>query len=183
MASTSIEWGGRTWYKNKRDGYYRSRAGKLLHRAIWESEHGPIPDRCHIHHKNEDRQDNSIENLECLQPGEHMRKHEPKGYLKWDQAVRSGASAKYWAAKQPSERACRFCGTRFVSTGQRSAFCSNACRSADRRMSGIDNETRQCALCGGEFIVNKYTLQRCCSHSCSSRLCLARPSPRLQLDG
>jgi hypothetical protein len=54
---------------------YFSRSGKLLHRAIWEREVGPIPPGWHVHHKNRDPGDNSIENLECLPGGQHWEEH------------------------------------------------------------------------------------------------------------
>ena len=46
-----------------------------LHRVIYELEYGTIPDKHHIHHVNEDRLDNRIENLECLSSSEHQKRH------------------------------------------------------------------------------------------------------------
>jgi hypothetical protein len=48
---------------------------KLQHRVIWEQAYGPIPEGYQIHHKNEDRSDNRLENLECLTVGQHKRLH------------------------------------------------------------------------------------------------------------
>ena len=41
---------------------------KLEHRIVWEKAYGPIPDGMHIHHKNGVRDDNRLENLECVTP-------------------------------------------------------------------------------------------------------------------
>lgn len=38
----------------------------LMHRKIWEDNFGPIPKGASIHHKDEDRTNNDIDNLECL---------------------------------------------------------------------------------------------------------------------
>lgn len=47
----------------------------LAHRALWESERGPIPSGHQIHHINGERQDNRIENLVCVTATEHKRIH------------------------------------------------------------------------------------------------------------
>ena len=43
----------------------------LMHRFVWESVNGSIPKGYDIHHINEDKTDNRIENLECLPKGIH----------------------------------------------------------------------------------------------------------------
>lgn len=46
-----------------------------MHRAVWEKENGPVPDGFVIHHKDHDRRNNSIENLECIKISEHHKHH------------------------------------------------------------------------------------------------------------
>lgn len=60
-------------------GYYSLTSDDrcLMHRYVWEKEHGVIPKGWDIHHLNEDRADNRIENLECLPKSEHTRKYSP----------------------------------------------------------------------------------------------------------
>jgi hypothetical protein len=48
-----------------------------MHRYVWQKEKGPIPDGWDIHHINEVKGDNRIENLECLPKAEHTRKYSP----------------------------------------------------------------------------------------------------------
>lgn len=61
------------------NGYYRMTDGKreLMHRFVWESINGKIPAGYDIHHLNEVKTDNRIENLECLPKAEHTRKYSP----------------------------------------------------------------------------------------------------------
>ncbi len=60
-------------------GYYALTTGNriLMHRYVYEKKYGPIPDGYDIHHVNEDKEDNRIENLECLLKAEHTRKYSP----------------------------------------------------------------------------------------------------------
>ncbi len=51
------------------------RGWALEHRYVWHEAHGPIPPGHIIHHKNEDKTDNRIENLECMSKTEHDRSH------------------------------------------------------------------------------------------------------------
>ena len=45
------------------------------HRMVWMAAHGPIPDEYVIHHKNGNKLDNRLENLEMMTRGEHRRHH------------------------------------------------------------------------------------------------------------
>jgi len=49
----------------------------LMHRYVYEKEKGRIPLGWDIHHINNIKSDNRIENLECLPKSEHTRKYSP----------------------------------------------------------------------------------------------------------
>lgn len=57
------------------EGYVRFTAGenrhKLEHRVMWEKEKGPIPAGFDVHHKNEKRWDNRMENFELRESLPH----------------------------------------------------------------------------------------------------------------
>lgn len=42
---------------------------------IWEKENGKLPNGMIIHHKNKNKLDDRIENLECLTKSQHINKH------------------------------------------------------------------------------------------------------------
>ncbi len=52
----------------KNTGYYALTKNDrcLMHRYVWQKERGKIPNGYDIHHINEIKSDNRIENLECL---------------------------------------------------------------------------------------------------------------------
>lgn len=47
----------------------------LLHRLVWEDSYGKIPDGYEIHHKNKNRRDFRLENLELVEKKEHAKRH------------------------------------------------------------------------------------------------------------
>lgn len=67
---------------------------------------------------------------------------------------------------------CERCGTEYRTrdAAGHSRFCSNACKTAARVASGVDDEQRECAACGATFTVNKYSRKRSCNRSCAQRL-------------
>lgn len=69
-----------------REGYVKVRVGKLhplsdrngwtyLHRLIWWAAGRTVPSGYVLHHKNEDKRDNRLENLEAITRAEHNRLH------------------------------------------------------------------------------------------------------------
>ncbi|MBR7124934.1 MAG: HNH endonuclease [Candidatus Methanomethylophilaceae archaeon] len=178
--------------------YYRTHIGKkveFLHRYIWKKHYGPIPEGCHIHHIDGNPLNNDISNLQCLSTKEHAAEHpwddehraavgermrgdsecqnkcrewhrSPEGH-EWH--VQHGKDVA--ANLQFKEYTCQHCGKVFeVKSSHPPKFCSNNCKSAARRASGVDNESRICEICGKEFIINRYARTRCCSRKCSTRL-------------
>ena len=63
-------------YTLRANGYYARTKGKrsYLHRDIWESVNGEIPDGFDIHHKDGNKTINEIENFELYSKAEHARK-------------------------------------------------------------------------------------------------------------
>lgn len=166
---------------------------EFLHRDVWRHHNGPIPDGWHIHHIDGDTGNNDISNLQCLPPKEHSAEHPIVGkrlvrhrenldrirpLTKAWHASEEGREkhreigALAWASFDPEPKPCKHCGGQFRprKLGSGDLFCSNACKSAWRRASGLDDEVRQCKACGAAFTVNRYSKTACCSRSCAQRL-------------
>ena len=61
-----------------RDGYRRIGVKKFYeaeHRIVWKRHKGPIPHDMHVHHKDENKLNNDISNLELIDPITHRRLH------------------------------------------------------------------------------------------------------------
>lgn len=182
--------------KDMKTGYYL--AGKItyngnrerLHVYVWRYFNGPVPDGYHVHHKDEDKDNNDIENLTCIRGKTHMKYHLLKYTANHQEEMvenlvknvrpraaewhRSEAGrqwhrehCKHLWDKEPTERICEFCGKPYMTIDRgRNRFCSNNCKSAFRRKSGVDNETRICLCCGEPFQANKYATKWFCSKEC-----------------
>ncbi len=67
-------------YKKTKKGYLRyakDESGKLRfeHSVVWERVNGPIPPGMQIHHKDNNKTNNDISNLQLVTPLEHKRLH------------------------------------------------------------------------------------------------------------
>lgn len=169
----------------------RQRGVEDLHREIWKATHGPIPPGNHIHHADTDQLNNDVGNLVSLTPDEHKAIHPTlPGYFTAARsdhldAIRPQAAEWHgtdegrewhrqhaldgWADREPEERICARCGDPFLTRDPRPSarFCSNACKAAARRASGVDDVDRVCAACGTTFQVNRYKPTTVCSRRCA----------------
>ena len=50
------------------------------HRWVWEMSHGLIPDGYDVHHKDGDRHNNDLDNLELLTKAEHIEHHRQESH-------------------------------------------------------------------------------------------------------
>ena len=87
MASEAIEYKGVEFRrypdsKNTSDRkYFRPGCSDILkgigylHQEIWKDQHGEIPEGSHIHHKDGNPSNNSIDNLECINGRKHVSAH------------------------------------------------------------------------------------------------------------
>lgn len=155
ISSTVQKFDGESYYYC---GAYFQRKGKRLHRAVWEYHYGKIPNGYHIHHKDEDRTNNDISNLELVFGSDHLSSHMSKDDRKEQSrtlvqnAIKAAPEwhhseeGKKWHSKHGKEAwsnrefktyICTHCGkeyqTKFVYPKDSNHFCHNNCKSAFRR--------------------------------------------------
>ena len=194
---------GLLFRRDNKTGYYLAAKptfqGKRerLHRYVYRVYVGDIPAGYHIHHIDENKNNNEPDNLECITQHDHESYHRAK-YAKnhkkevldnlvnaampkaqeWHGSPegiewhRKHGKTAYKQIAQTIERKCDYCGKDYavimISKNQ-SRFCSNKCKAAYRRDSGVDNEERCCQECGKTFIVNKYSAVKYCSAECKKK--------------
>lgn len=162
-----------------------------LHRDKWEYYNGEIPEGHHVHHKDGNPGNNDIENLECLPGEKHLSECGYEGQsASWMAKIQD--KAKEWHKseegrkwhkehgkrvfenKEPEKLICEQCGEEFETKAlggtDKIKYCSNKCKSAARRESGVDDETRECIICGENFTTNKYSKAKTCSRKCAGKL-------------
>lgn len=178
---------------DEKSGYYQnSTIHKSLHRFVWEENNGVIPKGYEIHHIDFNKSNNRISNLIMISKKEHLDIHSkslteqqrqfrrdnmnnvarPKA-IEWHKSDKG----REWHKKHYQEclkdskpkikRVCAFCNNEFIGYSN-SNYCSNKCKSAQRRKSGKDKITVKCIICGNDFSTNKYRPAKTCSKSCAN---------------
>jgi hypothetical protein len=115
---------------------------------MWEDAYGPIPKGHDIHHKDENWDNNTLDNFECLTKTEHRRQHPMVGETlkrqkkhlagirdkaaKWHRSVdgrqwHSEHARNTWVDRAKIIKFCAACGTSFEAIFERAKFCSKAC--------------------------------------------------------
>lgn len=181
---------GRKFFLN-RLGYWSSvkASEPLAHQWVWMNHFGDIPEGYHIHHKDHDKSNNDIENLEMLSPSDHLKKHwqDPKKridaskkieksrlkmneWLKSEegrQIQREGAK-KGWETRKEISVQCKICKIDFKTKQPNAKFCSEKCYARWHRNSKMNYIDRNCPVCHKEFKACKSSKQKLCSRRCSA---------------
>lgn len=86
-----------------------------VHRIVYHEEVGPIPEGFHVHHKNEDILDWSVDNLVLMTASKHASYH-----------LRKNAGTQSSGRSGRKGRVCAFCWTKFA-TMTDNECCSKSC--------------------------------------------------------
>jgi hypothetical protein len=179
---------GRTYYQY--EGRYFTSHTKKMHRDVWSFYNGEIPKGHHIHHIDGDVTNNDISNLQLMEASAHLRMEGIKRHKEnpeWSKQFHAKGieMAKEWhkspegrewhkqhgveayAKRTPVSMVCQKCHKEYETTKMaNSKFCSNNCKCAFRKASGVDNVKRNCVVCKTEFTCNKYHPQAKCKRGC-----------------
>jgi hypothetical protein len=179
---------GRTYYQY--EGRYFTSHTRKMHRDVWAFYNGEIPKGHHIHHIDGDVTNNDISNLQLMEASAHLRMEGIKRHKEnpaWSKQFHAKGieMAKEWhkspegrewhkqhgieayAKRTPVLMVCQRCHKEYETTKMsNSKFCSNNCKCAFRKASGIDDVKRNCVVCQTEFTCNKYHPQTKCKRGC-----------------
>jgi len=180
------------FYIDKDKGYWISTTCPKIraHAWVWINNRGSIPKGCHIHHKDGDKSNNSIENLELMAQSEHLKLHmltpERRKQSKdaadkyrhltkaWHASEEGRAWHKAhgiiaWSERKPITITCKVCNNQAQTKTYHQEFCSNSCKSKWRRDQGLDDIQKMCPSCNIEFMSNKYANTVYCSKPCARK--------------
>ena len=185
-----IEYNGKRFVKDMKYGYYHAHFGdttKMLHRVIWEDNFGSIPKGFHVHHKDGNKDNNTVDNLELVDAYSHLYWHGKNKKLSKEHLNKMIVASKSWhssdeglmwhsnhmkdiIANLPQViKKCDFCGNDYSvksAYSNKSRFCSNRCKSAYRRKHKLDYVDAICPICGNTFRTDKYKPGITCSLAC-----------------
>ena len=137
------------------------RGRSFLHRDVWEAAHGSIPAIHHVHHRDHDRSNNSLGNLQLMDRSEHLASHwtdemraeQAKRIVKYavpaarawhaspeGLAWHSENGKRSYAKRKAIVKTCQRCGKRYKTKHRGiSKYCHQNCKQAalrERRRSG-----------------------------------------------
>ena len=143
-----------------------------------------------VHHIDGNKDNNKIDNLKLLSKEEHCKIHNNRNENS-HRHVCKRCGRTYWSSVSKSadvcdrcapefaiggssvlmiKKTCEYCGSEYETKGvnrSRSKFCSNNCKSAYRRASGVDKIEKVCVFCGNTFKTDKYSGAIYCSPRCA----------------
>lgn len=141
---------GKKFWKQK-DGYWVNGMPIHAQRWVWINHFAAIPKGMDIHHKDGDKDNNEIENLEMLSRSEHLKRHWKEGRFdlekrraqlcearKWlktpeGRKKQSEISKRVWKTRKKFLLSCLECEKQITSTQPWTKYCSDACAARYRR--------------------------------------------------
>ena len=191
ISATTQEFNGKTYKLFSKEKYFSNQHTRL-HRKVWEYYNGTIPKGYHIHHKDDNRSNNQIENLDILPSSEHLSMHSkrPERIATSRESIKKAilAAPKWHMSKsgnkwhkehyqkigkhilhQRVNKVCAECNQEYQGTlNPRNRFCSNKCK--QRHYWKTEREDRTCAFCGKKFNCARLARSTVCNASCKAHL-------------
>lgn len=182
MAQEIIIWNNKKYIRNVSEKrpqslyFYRreqkdlKRKAYFLHREVWEFHNGKIKKGFHIHHIDGDVSNNSIKNLEMINPKDHIAKHpyskekleKQKKHL---EKIRPKAIA-WHSTKEGIETNTRI-SREFRDSPKGKGFHKKIAKLSYKNFVPI---IKKCAFCGDDFHTARHDhIDKFCSRTCTTK--------------
>lgn len=170
--------------------YYHSSYNKSYHRKLWEKLYGKIPDGYHIHHKDGNPLNNNIENLECVSPQEHGKRHSTLAlfdkqkdiYSKsriWHGSLEGKEHHKnIWKIREKNKVNCKYCHKEIEKFKYSIGYTCNECKiknSIEIQKTKPKKKKekiliyKNCIICNEKIIQKTKRTKLFCSKGCKSK--------------
>lgn len=193
-----IEYDGIRFYPDQR-GYWMAKKGPRterpirLHVYVWEKFNGPVPKGFHVHHKDRNKDNNEIKNLELMHRTEHLILHGAderiKAINRANLNLYSREAAAAWHKSEigrevgrknfevtlrkyvgmKAKKTCVQCGKEYECAYVRrniSRYCSPECKAKYKWATRKTNVPQKCIICGADFFGNDKNHVNTCGPKC-----------------
>ena len=155
---------GKKFYIDKKTGYWISTCCPKVraHVWVWRKTNGSIPKTHHVHHKDGNKSNNNINNLECLHRSDHFKVHlteeRRQWSRKWAEVIRPLTKVwhrseegrkwhrehgkKVWAKRSAFKINCLFCLKEIETKTFHHKFCNQNCKAKHGRRVKKDKESQ-----------------------------------------
>jgi endogenous inhibitor of DNA gyrase (YacG/DUF329 family) len=148
---THQKFNGRVYCRNKGGHYIK---GNSIHQAVYHYYCGEIPAGYVVHHKDGNKANNDVSNLQMLSRDEHSKIHYPEGTPVVNCPQRN--------------LICPVCGKTFETVSPVKVFCSHKCMMINYEQN--HKTIKICEFCGKEFAAHYPHLNaRFCSNECAQQ--------------
>lgn len=186
--------------RDEKTGYYLSSKninGRRirLHVYVWTKKNGDVPKGYSIHHIDENKENNDVENLMPISSSLHSSHHtnerlESPEYREAQKKllsrIRQKASdwhksdeGRKWHSEHYEDMksrwykektyTCENCGNVFTSKMPRARFCCLNCGNQHRWLADKNVIEKTCQSCGKKYKTNKWKPNASCSRSCAQK--------------
>lgn len=182
--------------KGPKRNYFLRSGSEYLHRAVWIFHNGDVPTGCHIHHKDGDSLNNSIENLKCVTPGQHCKAHSSLAKTNPDKDIYVSRRnwhkselgtihhKEIWKNRKKIEVNCHVCGNVILKfkCGIGRYICIECRKDQKRQLARQDKKPKvikekkeftpikcSCEMCNKEMEQKTKREKRFCSKACKTK--------------
>ncbi len=180
---------GKRFYQDKK-GYWVNSMPIHAQRWVWINHYGAISEGMDIHHKDSDKSNNEIDNLELINRSDHLKKHWQEGNFDLDQRRKQLSEARLWLKTpqgkktqsdktkkswekrklNPYKKICLGCDKEFETYQKWAKCCEPNCYVKWRRKNKIVFIAKKCWICGNIYYIEKSSKIRTCGKECGIKL-------------